>query len=485
MKKNNVESKPKKSIQQNYLYNVIYQVVSLITVFLTTPYITRVLGANKIGIYSYTYSIVTYFILFGTMGITLYGQREIAYCQDNKKERSKIFTELVYLKLILLVISIVFFYVFFCINNEYSTFYKLLIFELVGNGIDIMWLYQGLEDFKKVVIKNITIRLSCTALIFIFVKQQQHLWIYFLVTSLSVLLGNLSLWIGLKNYVYFENIKNINIKKHIKPILILFLPQVAVQIYTVLDKTMIGIITDNMTEVGLYQKTQEIVKMGMTIVTAFGTVIFPRIAYNYKKKYKNKIKECIKDGFTFVWLIGLPLAVGLASASSRFIPWYLGNEFVSCINCLQMFSIILIVIGLNNVVGMQYLIATKNQSKFTIAVTIGAISNIIGNIFLIKVCGVYGAIISSIIAEIVITIIEFAMMKEVIKNSVNIKQLIKSCIGCLLMSTTIILLGNTLSSSVFTTIIQMTVGLFVYFITLIILRSEIVIDELNKILTRK
>ena len=144
----------KKSITKNYIYNLIYQVLVLILPLVTTPYISRVLGAENIGIYSYTLSIVTYFILFGSLGVALYGQREIAYYQKDKKKYSIIFWEIVILRSITMTISLILFYIIFVNGNQYQIYYKILILELIGNCIDISWFFQGLEEFKKTVTRN-------------------------------------------------------------------------------------------------------------------------------------------------------------------------------------------------------------------------------------------------------------------------------------------------------------------------------------------
>lgn len=480
MKKNN-KIKQKASVKKNYIYNLIFQAFALITIFVTTPYITRILGAEKIGIYSYTYSIVTYFILIGSLGIALYGQREIAYYQDDKEKLSKTFFEIFILRFILLIVTGVLFYILFCLKGEYSVYYKLLMFELIGSGIDIIWLYQGLEDFKKVVIRNILIRLSCVILIFIFVKNNTDLWKYFLLTSLSTFLGNFSLWLELPKYIEKVKLKTLNIKKHIKPILILFIPQIAIQIYTVLDKTMIGYITNNMSYVGIYQKTQEIVKMGMTIVTSYGTVVFPRFANNFIKKQNKEMAKDIKNAFSCIWLIGLPLTLGLMACSNNFVGWYLGTEFEQAKSLLMLFSVIILIIGLNTVIGMQYLIATKKQKVYTIAVITGAIVNVIGNFILIKYYNNYGAVIASIIAELVILLIEFYYIKEQLKGNINYKMALKCLMSSIVMFIIIYTLGKYMEPTLITTSIQMILGIIIYLIILIILKEEMIIKTLDLI----
>ena len=143
----------KKSILKNYTYHLAYQILVLILPLITTPYVSRVLGAEAIGIYGYTYSIVTYFILFGSLGIALYGQREIAYAQENKKARMKAFVEIILFRFVTMTVSILAYYFFFVKGGEYQVYYKILMIALIASAFDISWFFQGLEEFKKTALK--------------------------------------------------------------------------------------------------------------------------------------------------------------------------------------------------------------------------------------------------------------------------------------------------------------------------------------------
>lgn len=311
----------RKSITKNYIYNLIYQILVLILPLITAPYVSRVLGAEKIGIYSYTLSISAYFILFGSLGISLYGQREIAYKQKDKKEYSKIFFEIVILRALTMLISLLIFY-FVCIikENNYKIYYKILVLEIIGNCLDISWFFQGLEDFKKIVSRNIFIKLISIICIFLFVKTPDDLYIYFLIYVLSVLIGNASLWLYLSKYIEKCKIRELKVFRHLKPTIALFIPQIAVQVYTLLDKTMIGTIISDKSEVGYYEQSQKIVKMSLTVITSLGTVMLPRIASCFSTGDKDKISDYMHKSFNVVFLLAFPMMFGLLAISDKFVP---------------------------------------------------------------------------------------------------------------------------------------------------------------------
>ena len=199
-----------KSIVKNYLYNLTYQILIILLPLITASYLARVLGPTGNGIYIYTYTIVNYFVLFGSLGISMYGQREIAYIQNDKIKRKKIFIELVIFRFITVAIASIIYYFCFMRTGEYVVYYRILFFELLAAGFDISWFFQGMEDFKKTVIRNIAVRLTSVALIFILVKQQSDLNKYLSIYAFADLLGNMSLWLYLPKYFKGIKVKNIS-----------------------------------------------------------------------------------------------------------------------------------------------------------------------------------------------------------------------------------------------------------------------------------
>ena len=171
-----------KSIRKNFVYNLIYQLLTIILPLITTPYVSRVLGAFNVGIYGYALSISAYFVLFGTLGTILYGQREIAYVQNDKEKYSKAFWEIFILRTITMLISLIVFLVIFVDrNNDYYTYYLILSLEIIGNLFNISWLFQGLESFKQIVVRNLFVKTISIICIFVFVNEPSDLWIYFLI----------------------------------------------------------------------------------------------------------------------------------------------------------------------------------------------------------------------------------------------------------------------------------------------------------------
>lgn len=472
----------KKSITKNYIYNLTYQLLAIILPIITTPYISRVLGAENIGIYSYTISIVTYFITFGSLGVALYGQREIAYIQDDEKKRSKTFWEIIILRFTTLMISmVVFYFVFVFRSNEYSVYYKVLLLELIANMLDIGWFFSGLEEFKKTVTRNLIIKLSAATLIFTLVKTQDDLMKYFFIYVLSNLLGNLSLWLYLPRYIKKVKFSELKIWKHLKPTIGLFIPQIAIQVYTLLDKTMIGTIVSDKSEVGFYEQAQKIVKILLTMITSLGTVMMPRIANTFANGNKDKIKEYMKKSFCMVFMLGFPLIFGLIAVAPNFVPVFFGTGYDKVIVLMQVISPIVLFIGLSNVTGTQYLLPTKRQKEYTTSVVCGAIVNFIFNSILIGKFGAIGASIGTVIAECTVMGIQMFFIrkdleiKKICKLSINYFIAAIMMFGCC-MAVNLLPISNSVNVAV-----KVAIGVASYGIILLIMKDKFLKEMLDKI----
>lgn len=473
-----------KKVIKNYLYNLGYQVLIILLPLVTTPYVSRVLGAKGIGTYGYTNSITQYFILFGCIGLNLYGQREIAYYQNDIQKRSKVFFELLLLRIITVSISIILYYFSFCQNPTYGYIFSIQIIDVVASMFDISWLYQGMEDFKKIVLRNTLVKICGLIIIFMFVKSPADLPIYVLSYSATLLLGNLSMWMYLPKFVKKVSLKYLDIQKHLRPTIVLFLPQIATSIYTMLDKTMIGALTNNTAEVGFYEQSQKIIRMAMTIATSLGTVMLPRVANLFKEGKLDEVKESMYTSFQFISFLTFPLCFGLIGISKGFVPWFFGEGYGKVVYNMMIISPIIIIIGYSNVIGTQFLLPTGRQKEYTLSVCTGTVVNLCCNFLLIPMLLSYGAAIATVIAELSVTLVQVIATRSTFSYRYIFKLVYKYIIAAVLMLVVLLFLSNIMPVGILYTVIQMTAGCFVYFIVLIVLKDSSIYTVINKIKRR-
>lgn len=469
----------KKSIKINYLLNTSYQILILFVPLITAPYLSRVLGVKNIGMYSYAVSIVSYFTLFAIMGTSTYGQRKIAYVQEDREERSRVFFETLIFRSIASITVLIFWFLFIWKNHTDEFIYMVLSLNIVSVLTDITWFFQGLEEFAKIIIRNLFIRVISILFVFICIKSSDDLVLYVAGTGVLNILGNISIWLYLPKYI--TKINSIKPFKDIKEIVLLFIPTIAIQIYTVLDKTMIGLFSDDSTNNGYYEQAEKIVKITLTVITSLGTVMIPRIAKTYMVGDKETVKQYLYRSYRFVWLLAIPMCLGFISIANRFVPIFYGTGYEGTIPLLKIFSLLLIIIGLSNVTGVQFLIPTKKQNIFTRTVIYGAAINLILNLIFIPKYYAIGAAIGSIIAELAITIIQFIYIYRLrefkIKNIFTglSHYLVSGGIMCIIIT----LIDHYLAYNIYSLFIIIAVGILSYFGILFIMQDELIMEGLK------
>ncbi len=226
------------SVARNYVYNTILQITNILVPFITVPYLSRVLGPEGVGIVAFSGSIVQYFILFGVLGLTLYGNRSIAYVSASTEERSRVFWELFLLKAATTSLALMAFYLFLQVTNPQNLpVYLVQSILIIAAALDISWLFMGMEDFKKTVTRSLFMRLLGASLIFILVKSSQDFVLYALIGAGTTLVGQLIMWTYVPKYIEKVSFHSLRFRRHLRGTFKLFIPTVAIEVYVVLDKT--------------------------------------------------------------------------------------------------------------------------------------------------------------------------------------------------------------------------------------------------------
>ncbi|MXI86944.1 flippase [Sphaerochaeta halotolerans] len=469
------------SVKTNFIYNLLSNLITILAPLITTPYISRVLGVDGVGTYSFTYSNVTYFVLLATLGTTTFAQREIASQRNNSYRVSQIFWEVIVFRIALSVFSIGIYLAVFQRTGTNSLILAQSV-NIVCVMFDITWLFQGLQEFKKTALRSITIKLIFVLFTFVFIKKPEDLTLYAFGYALIQVIANASLWLYLPKYLEKCRISIKGIVSNIWPSFLLFIPTVATQIYTVLDKSMIGFMTETSTQNGLYEQAEKIVRMGLTVYTAYGAVVAPKIATLKSERQDVEIKNQLKTSIRVMWLIVLPMTAGVIAISKSFVPWFYGEGYEGVTPLLRIFSLLFIAVGLSNVLAVQYLVPVKKQNIFTLSVVSGAIINFLMNYFMIQKYYAIGAAISSVIAETIISSIQmyYVISKE---RLFTIKEIFKPALPYLVYS--LVMLGVTLTISHFmpatvvASVLIVIVGVCIYLGLLILNKDSVAMGFVN------
>lgn len=468
----------KKTIS-NIFYNCASQLLAIIVPLITSPYISRVLGPQNLGVYSYIDSVSQIFAVVGALGLTNYGIREIAYVKNNKKERSNIFYELLILRVILLIFTFILYY-WFMNGTKYEvySFYQLIWF--VGSFGEIIWFYNGIEDFKTVVLRTSLVKTVCVILIFLFIKNPNDIWKYILIMGGCQVFGVLICYPSISKLVSGIDLKELHVFRHLKATVKIALPQIVILIYYQMDKVMLEYFTHDSALIAFYDQADKIVKIPVTAISAVSSVMLPRSSNLFVNNDSNALNESIRMTAKYTILLIMPMTLGIIAISYGFVPWFYGKGYDEVAPIIIALSPVIIARGLSSISSAQYLIPTKNTKYLTLSSVISAILNVIINYITIPVWGVYGAVLGTILAEFSVTIIQYYFMAKVI----NLKGLWKISFKYLLFAIIAVIpcyfIGIILEIHIYTTVIQIVCAIFVYLLLLVVTK-----DSLLKILSNK
>ena len=311
----------------NYFYNLMYQFLAIALPIITVPYVSRTLGASALGEYYYIAAIVSYFNIFAILGTTDYGQREIAKRQEDKVDRSKLFWNILYFRIICTLITLAIYIIFIIVfPQKYRLLLIINLLSFVSWIFDVSWYFQGIENFKVTAIRNGLVKILATILIFILIKKPSDVSLYTFIYVVAGLIGNLTMVPYLRGEIIFEKFQIKSVFKHVKGILSLFLPVVAIQLYTVLNRVMLGALSTS-NQVSYFSQIMTVINLSLSIISAFVGVLTPHIANVYGKGLIKEIKKLSRLAINFVYLLSLPMMLGCLVCGDIFVPIFFGYQY--------------------------------------------------------------------------------------------------------------------------------------------------------------
>ena len=463
------------SIRKNFVYRLLYEILVVITPLITTPYIARVLEPDGVGIYSYVSSIMTYFTLFAALGTVSYGSREIAQHRDNKQVASKLFWEIELMTVLTSSICLIAWIILIIFSTEYRIFFIAITPTLLATMFDISWFYTGHEKIIYSISWNAICKILGIFLMFVFVKEKGDLALYVIINASVLLLGNVSMWIFLPKLLTRVIFSTLSIKKHFRETLIYFIPAVATTIYTVVDKTLIKVITGDVFQNGYYEEATKVINLVKSLVfTSINSVLGARISYLFAKKADEEIKNRINRSMNFILLLGYGCMFGIIGISSNFVPFFFGKKYTAVIGLLNTMSVLIIIIGISNCLGTQYFTPSGRRKESAKYIIIGCVINLILNMCMIPALGATGAVIASIIAETTIMVLYLRNSRDYFDAKGLITLSWKRMVAGTIMCGAVRFIGFLPSNHMFAKLLlQIIIGIIVYSTVLMILKDSL------------
>lgn len=474
---------PNKSIKKNFILNTILTGSNILFPLMTFPFLSRVLLADGNGKVDFATSVISYLIMFSALGIPTYGIRACSQVRDNKEKLSKIVIELFSINFIMtFFMYCIFIIMLFTIPKFYAEKDLLLICScnLLLNSLGMHWLYSALEEYEYITLRSILFKGISLLAIFFLLKTPEDYKIYAVILVFATSGSNIVNFINAKKYIIFLKIKY-NFKKHFKPIIYFFSTAVAISIYTHLDIVMLGFISGD-AEVGYYSMAIKIRNALLTAAVSLGTVLLPRLAYWIEKKEYDKFKELIVKSFQFMFFITVGFCIYFIYETPQVIYIFAGKEYCPAIAATRWIIPTTFFAGLSNITGIQCLVPLGKENKLLISIICGAIVNFILNIIFISNYRSAGAAFATLIAEVMVLIIQCIYMRDFLKEIRLIRYNVITLVsgGIALVGTHLFLSGLNLNavSHIFLSAVVFWMG---YICILIVFKYELLFEAILRI----
>lgn len=393
-------------LKKNFIYNLIYQFIQIAIPLIMMPYVSRALGADTLGVYNYSYTIASYFLIFSMLGVANYGCRSIAKVQNDRDSRSQVFWSIYRIQfLVALIVNVIYivYAIFWVQRNKIIAMIQILV--VLSGMFDINWFYFGIEKFKLTVIRNVVIKIVTTGLIFLFVKKPKDLILYTFIYALGMLGSQSVVWLFLKKFIHYKKVSWKNCIEHLKPMVMLFVPIIAISLYKYMDKIMLGMMCEY-SQVAFYSNSESIISMPAVITTALGTVALPRLTALLENGKKQLSEYYLEVSIQFAMFLSCAMGFGLASISDIFVRLYFGKGFEECATLIFIFFPCVIFQAWASIIRMQFLLPNAHDKVYIGSVILGALSNFIINLMLIPHLQAVGAVIGTVVAEITVALIQ-------------------------------------------------------------------------------
>lgn len=463
-----------KSIKVNVVLNVVKNFLTIIFPLITFPYVSRILQAENIGKVQFATSIVSYFALIASLGISTYAIREGAFLKKDSEKLKVFCNEIFSFNVITTVISYILLAVTMIFINKSSDYLLLIAIQsitIIFTTLGIDWINSIYEDYLYITMRSIFIQVLTLILTFILIRSTNDYFWYAIILVISSVGANILNFFYVKKYIRIKFTFKINIKKHIKPIIILFSSTLATTIYNSADVTMLGIMRGDYI-VGIYYIGTKIYGIIKQLLNSAIAVVIPRIAsYNSNSKENEKDKLLNKILKVIIFIL-LPTITGIAVLNKEIVLLISGEEYINSSASLFILSFALLFAVIANFSSNLILVTHKEETKSLIATITAAITNFILNFALIPLWDEKGAALTTVIAEMVAAIISTLYTTKYFKPQKLKKILLSSMFGCIIIIAYAMLIKNLsldLISKIGTTIIG---SILIYFLFMYITNKK-------------
>lgn len=483
-----MKQKRAESLKLNLLFNILYQMVTVLSPIIVTPKISRVFGVDYIGVKSYTFSIVYYFAIFGVLGLDMLGQRKIAIVKEDELERSKVFWTIYCTRFFLVFLSLI----VYCIYASTSPLSKIeravtfcWVFYLIREMINPIWFLQGLEKFRLLSILGIISQIGYILGTILLVGKKTDLPLYILVYTVIPLIISFCYFPTVRRNVIFIKPRLNDMIHSTRESIVYFVPTIATAIYSMVDKTMLGFFDPQKISTGLYESAERLVKVALALSTASFTIMRTRMSYLFGKRNSDEYRKTCSKFMSFSMMLCWPIMFGIIGISRDFVPVFFGAGFEDVVGLSYVFSLVVPCLTISGLLQAVYIFPYGLQKTMDIYYGIIVSINIVMNLILINFWGALGAIIASVFAEFLLALILINRAKTDIDVGYLAIGSIKYFLAGVIMLIVMWIISSSLSiDPIMKIAIEFTCAVFTYFIVCFILQDGFVLSQAKTISQR-
>lgn len=457
------------SVKKNIAYNSCYNILVILIPFVLNPYVSRKLGAEGIGVYSFTLAVANYFKRASLLGNEKYGNRSIALVKENYAEKRNSFWSIYKVQFLFSLACILMYSLYLVLWNTRGVSSTIQLLFIFSSTFDVSWFYFGQEKFKPVIFLNTVFKVLYLITTFVFVNSQNDVNVYIFLSALSYFLPSFLLFIYTLFTVTYVKSSYVDLVNVLKGTLVLFIPVIAVTVYKSMDKLMLGIMSSTAYENGIYENSEKILHVPIAVITAVSTVLMPRMTSLFYKKDDDGAKKYISLTVLYSSFIAMAATFGIIGISSIFTSVYWGEGFEECSLLLKLFSVSVPFMSLAEIIRTQYIIPNKLDSFYVKAVIIGAIINLLVNLALIPRYGAEGAVIGTIVAEASVCIFQLFKVRRFLPVTSYCLYYLKFIPPGLAMGVLLLFITEHVNYSIANLVISFIIGSILYFVFALIM----------------
>lgn len=426
------------SIKKNTFYNALKTFSSILFPLITFPYISRVLQPENVGRINFGLSIVSYFSLIATLGITTYAIRECSAIRDDKDQFEKTASQIYSINIITTIVAylaLIIVLLFYHHLDSYRTLIIVQSFTIVATTLGTDWLNSAMEDFKYITFRTLVFQLVSLILMFIFVHKPEDYMIYVMISVISSAGANITnIWYRRRycRVTFIWDTKDgIMWKRHSVPILLLFVMILAQNIYSNVDTTMLGLMYGDR-EVGIYTTARKIASLLFQVIVSIAWVVMPRMSYYFEEQKITEANELFRKVFGFYFLVGLPCLVGGAMISEDIITIIAGIEYQEAAYILRIMIVgfIFDLFGAS-LIGNIIFLPSNREKTYMLICGLTAVINVVTNFIFIPVYSTIAAASTTAFCNLIMFILFFLTRDKRIKLKNVTRTIVTPIVGSL------------------------------------------------------